>query len=373
MSTLPNYSEAPRDIKLQFDVAALHRSLVANGCASADSSVVAVTPFSRGQSNPTFLVRVRDGASERKLVLRKKPHGQLLASAHQVDREFRVMRALAQVAFPVPRMHYLCTDRSVLGTEFYIMDFVDGRIFSNAALLADLSPAEREAATREAARVLAQLHDVDVRAVGLADLGRHDGYYARSVARWADQYSKARTDDLPAMDALLLALPRRVPAESANDVSIVHGDFKFDNIVFHPTEMRIVAVLDWELSTLGHWTADLAYFCMTNYHLLASSLALDVAGVRELGLLSEREFVDLYMQSAKRAAERVLPDATWRFCVAFSLFKLAGIMQGVYRRYLNGNSADPAAVQFCNPQVVARIAEQACRLIDVKPVSAAKL
>jgi aminoglycoside phosphotransferase (APT) family kinase protein len=196
-------------------------------------------------------------------------------------------------------MHYLCTDRSVLGTEFYIMDFVEGRIFSNASLLADLSPEEREAATREAARVLAQLHDVDVRAVGLADLGRHDGYYQRGVARWSDQYVKARTDDLPAMDALLTALPRCIPPESSSDVSIVHGDYKFDNIVFHPKEMRIVAVLDWELSTLGHWTADLGYFCMTNYHLLASSLSLDVAGVRELGLLSEREFVDLYLQIGK--------------------------------------------------------------------------
>lgn len=373
MTTLPHYSEAPRDVKLQFDVSALHRSLIEHGCVPSASTLLDVTPFSRGQSNPTFLVRVRDGDSERKLVLRKKPHGQLLASAHQVDREFRVMRALAQVSFPVPRMHYLCTDRSVLGTEFYVMDFVQGRIFSNASLLADLSPDERRAATREAARVLALLHDVDIVAIGLADLGRHDQYYARGLKRWSSQYVKARTDDLPAMEALLSALPQRIPNESLRDVSIVHGDYKFDNIVFHPTEMRIVAVLDWELSTLGHWTADLAYFCMTNYHLLASSLSLDVAGVRELGLLSEREFVDLYMQSSKRGGERQLPDATWRFCVAFSLFKLAGIMQGVYKRYLNGNSADPAAVQFCNPQVVARIAEQACSLIDVKPVSPPKL
>jgi aminoglycoside phosphotransferase (APT) family kinase protein len=367
-----SFSEDKRVTQLQFEPAALHRYLIEQRLASPASALLSVEPFSRGQSNPTFLVTLREaaaaGAAPTQLVLRKKPHGTLLPSAHQVDREFRVMQALHGVGFPVPRMHCLCMDAAVIGAHFYVMEYVPGRIFSNAALM-KLSDAERTAASREAARVLAQLHDVDVDAVGLGDLGRRDAYYRRSLARWSEQYVSARTDDIGSMELLLKALPMRLPTESPGDVSIVHGDFKFDNLIFHATEMRIVAVLDWELSTLGHWSADAAYWCMTN-RLLGHALGLDDAGLQARGLLSEAQFVALYRQSGRRGDARALSDADWRFYVAFSYFKLAGIMQGVYKRFLMGNSSDPKAAQACNPATIGLLGDAACSLLRLNTTSA---
>jgi len=286
-----------------------------------------VQQFQGGASNPTFLLTGGDGHL---YVLRKKPPGQLLSSAHQVDREYRAMKALAG-HIPTPVMRALCEDPEVIGTTFYVMDYLEGRIFRDATL-PDLSPAERAAIYDDLNATLAKLHAVDFEAVGLGDYGRPGNYFERQVARWTRQYRDAESELIPAMEALIAELPGRIPADQS--VSIAHGDYRLENVMFHPTEPRLIAVLDWELSTSGHPLADIAY----NGFLWRSHSpgwgSLDGVDFVTSGIPTEEEYVAAYCRRTGRAG---IED--WAFYMAFGIFRLASIGQGVYRRVLAGNAA----------------------------------
>ncbi len=283
-----------------------------------------VQQFNRGASNPTFLLT----AGDRRFVLRKKPPGQLLASAHQVDREFRVMKALGATGFPVPVMRVLCEDESVIGQAFYVMDFLEGRIFRDARL-PGLPPAERGAIYDDLNTTLARLHGVDWQAAGLADYGKPGNYFERQIGRWTRQYRGAQTEDIADMERLIEALPARIPADDT--VTIAHGDYRPENVMFHLTEPRVIAVLDWELSTLGHPLADLAYNCIL-YHSHSESWGtlIDV-DLKAAGIPSESEYVAAYCRRTGRAG---IED--FNFYLAFSIFRLASIGQGVFKRNLDG-------------------------------------
>lgn len=286
-----------------------------------------VSQIKGGSSNPTFILTTDAG----RYVLRKKPAGKLLPSAHQVDREFRVMRALGEhTDVPVPRMRHLCTDDSVIGTMFYVMDFVEGRIFRDAQL-PGLSPAARTAVYDELNAVLARLHGVDYRAIGLGDYGKPGNYFERQIARWTTQYRGAETGPIPAMERLIEELPRRIPRDDTT--SIAHGDYRPENIMFHPAEARIVAILDWELSTIGHPLADLAYNCVI-YH-SDSPIFGTLKGVdfKASGIPSEADYVAQY---CRRTGRDGIDD--FDFYLAFSIFRLASIGQGVLKRALDGIS-----------------------------------
>jgi aminoglycoside phosphotransferase (APT) family kinase protein len=291
-----------------------------------------IRQFSGGQSNPTFLIET----AGRKYVMRKKPPGQLLKSAHQVDREYRVMKALAGTDVPVPRMRVLCTDDSVVGTAFYVMDFLEGRIFRDPQL-PDCAPGERAAIYASMNDVLARLHKVDLEATGLSDYGRPGNYFERQVALWIRQYRGAETETIPAMEDLIQWMPEHIPQDAA--VSIAHGDYRLENTIFHPTEPRMIAVLDWELSTIGHPLADLGYNCM-GYRLMNPSqgglVGIDHAAT---GIPSEEAYVRAYCARMGRA----YPIAGWDFYIAFAIFRLASIAQGVYKRGLDGIASSPDA------------------------------
>lgn len=286
-----------------------------------------------GMSNPTFILS--DGAGKR-YVLRKKPPGKLLPSAHAVDREFRIISALWDTDVPVAKAYVLCQDPSIIGIDFYIMDFVDGRVFRGYEL-PELEPAERRAVYNAHIDIMAKLHQVDFRAIGLEDYGRVGGYMTRQVGRWSKQYEASKTGDLPAMDKLMAWLPEHLPEDE--ETTIAHGDFRLENMLFHPTEPRILAVVDWELSTLGAPLSDLAYSCLP-YHvpddIRGDITNLDYAGY---GIPSENECVARYCEQTGRPAVE-----NWNFYVVFSLFRLAAIVQGVYKRALDGNASSPEAI-----------------------------
>ena len=288
-----------------------------------------VRQFQGGQSNPTFHLHT-PGAS---YVLRKKPPGVLLPSAHAVDREYAVQSALADSAVPVAPMRLLCRDEAVIGTMFYVMDHLPGRVFADRTL-AGVPPEARAAMYHDMNRVMAALHAVDWQAAGLAGFGRPDGYVARQIARWSRQYVAADTGELAEMDRLMAWLPAHAPA--ADETAIAHGDFRLGNLIFHPTEPRVVAVLDWELSTLGHPLADLAYNCIPWRLPVAMEglLGGDIAGIP-----SEAEYVAAY---CRRTGRTDVPDLD--FFIVFSLFRWAAIAAGVYRRALDGNAADARAL-----------------------------
>lgn len=292
-----------------------------------------VRQFQGGQSNPTFHI----AAGDRQYVLRKKPPGKLLPSAHAVDREYRVMRALADTNVPVPRMHLLCTDESVIGQMFYIMDYVHGRVFAGDRRLPSCAPAERAAMYDDMNRVFAALHLVDWRAVGLEGFGRPEGYFVRQIARWSKQYEASRVEDIPSMEHLMRWLPEHVPQDEA--ATIVHGDFRLGNLLFHPTEPRVLAVLDWELATIGHPLADLAYNVLT-YRLPPFAGGVAESEMVALGLPSEADYVAQYCRRTGRAGATEL-----KFAIAFSMFRFAAIVAGVYRRALDGNAADARALE----------------------------
>jgi aminoglycoside phosphotransferase (APT) family kinase protein len=290
-----------------------------------------VRQFQGGASNPTFLLTTQTPGGAKRYVLRKKPPGQLLASAHQVDREFRVMKALGQTDVPVPRMRTLCEDPEIIGTSFYVMDFLEGRIFRDATL-PGLAPAERAAIYDELNATLAKLHQVDYAAVGLADYGRPGGYFERQIGRWTKQYRGAETEAIPAMERLIAELPARLPADDT--VTIAHGDYRLENVMFHPREPRLIAVLDWELSTLGHPLADLAYNAFLWRSDSAGWGSLQGVDFATSGIPTERQYVEAYRRRTGRGE-----IADWPFYVAFGVFRLASISQGVYGRILAGNAS----------------------------------
>lgn len=287
--------------------------------------------FSGGQSNPTFLLTHPGGRA----VLRKKPPGALLKSAHAVDREYRVMKALGGTDVPVPQMHVLCEDDSVIGTAFYVMAFVDGRIFWNPAL-PDLAREERTAIYDAMNKALCSLHTVDVAAVGLSDFGKPGNYFSRQLTRWTEQYRASEIEPIADMDRLIAWLERALPADDGR-VSLVHGDYRIDNMIFAPETPDLLAILDWELSTIGHPFADLAYQCM-QWRLPNAGNMRGLAGVdrRALGLPTEAEYVAAY--AARTGMD---PRGHWPFYLAFSVFRLAAILQGVFKRATQGNASNP--------------------------------
>lgn len=321
------------------EVAPAHRFDEARLAAWLDANVLdfgrnlRVQQFQGGASNPTFLLTVDTPGGERRYVLRKKPPGQLLASAHQVDREYRVMSALAKTDVPAPTMRALCTDDSVIGTTFYVMDYLPGRIF-RLAHLPGLEPRERAAVYDELNATLAKLHTVDIHAIGLSDYGKPGGYFERQVGRWTKQYRGAESEHIPAMEALIAELPARIPPDDS--VCIAHGDYRLENVMFAPDEPKLIAVLDWELSTLGHPMADIAYNCFLWRSHGENWGTLDGVDFETSGIPTEAEYRDRYLQRTGRAC---VSERDWAFYMAFSIFRLASISQGVYRRVLSGIAA----------------------------------
>jgi len=307
-----------------------------------------------GASNPTFKLTTEGPDGPLRYVLRKKPPGQLLASAHQVDREYRVMKALEGTGVPVPRMRHLCQDDSVIGTAFYVMDFLDGRIFRDATL-PGLSRSERAEIYDQLNLTLAKLHKVDYVARGLADFGRPDGYFERQVARWIKQYRGAESEHIPAMEQLIAELPAMIPPDKS--VSIAHGDYRLENTMFHPTEPRLIAVLDWELCTIGHPLADIAYNCFLWHSEAQSWGSLIGVDFASSGIPTEKEYVAAYCRRTGR--DRI---DNWNFYLAFGVFRLASISQGVYRRVLNGVAPSDRPAVNGTP----RLAEQALELLHRK-------
>ena len=323
-----------------FDAAALERYLAA--VMPGFAGPLTIEQFRGGQSNPTYRL-ITPGAQ---YVMRSKPGpaARLLPSAHAVEREFRVMSALALTPVPVPRMHVLCEDESVIGRAFYVMQCMQGRVLWDQSL-PGMSRDERGAIYDEMNRVIAALHSVDVRAVGLSDFGRPGNYFDRQIGRWSKQYQASATEPIEAMDRLIEWLPKHLPASARDDsqVAVVHGDFRLDNLMFHPDEPRVIAVLDWELSTLGHPLADFSYHCMA-WHIPPGEFrgigGLDLPG---LGIPTEDAYVRRYCDRTGRQDPAVLMD-DWNFYLAYNLFRLAAITQGIAKRALDGTAASAQAV-----------------------------
>jgi len=291
---------------------------------------LSVEQFRGGQSNPTFLLAAGDGA---KYVLRKKPAGALLPSAHAVDREFRVISGLHGSAVPVARPLCLCTDDSVIGTMFYVMGYAAGRNFWDPTL-PGMSVSERAAIYDEMNRVLVALHTLDYAAAGLADFGRPGNYFARQIARWSKQYRASETERIEAMEKLIDWLPANIPP--GEETALVHGDYRLDNLIFHREAPRMLAVVDWELSTLGHPLADFSYHVML-WRVEAGEIrglrGLDLAA---LGIPTEEAYVATYCRRTGRAA---IEPRVWEFCMAYNLFRIASIRQGIMKRVLEGTAA----------------------------------
>jgi aminoglycoside phosphotransferase (APT) family kinase protein len=316
----------PVEERHRIDVAALQKFL--------GFPISRVEQFKGGQSNPTYRLTAADG---RKYVLRRKPPGKLLPSAHAVDREYRVISALHPVGFPVAKPLVLCEDESVIGTAFYVMDCVEGRVLWDQSL-PGMSKAERAAIWDELNRVIASLHVLDYRALGLESFGKPGNYIERQVARWTRQYQASQTESMEAMDNLIAWLPKNIPPETGT--TVVHGDFRLDNAIFHPTEPRILAVLDWELSTLGDPLADFAYHCMS-WHIPPGQFR-GIAGLDlvSLGIPSEAQYVARYCE---RTGRRSIDPSHWDFYIAYNLFRIAAILQGILKRVVDGTAASTHA------------------------------
>jgi aminoglycoside phosphotransferase (APT) family kinase protein len=319
----------------QFDLAALERWMTQH--VAGFKGPIAIEQFKGGQSNPTFKLSTPNAA----YVMRAKPGpaAKLLQSAHAIEREYAVMHALRDTDVPVAKMHALCEDESIIGRAFFIMEFVAGRVFWEQAI-PSVSNDERRAIYLEMNRVIAALHSVDYKAVGLENFGKPGNYFERQISRWGKQYKASETETIEAMDRLIEWLPAHIPAGEAT--SIVHGDFRLDNVIFHPTEPRILAVLDWELSTLGHPLADFSYHLMS-WHIPPGQFrgiaGLDLAA---LNIPSQDEYVAAYCKATGRAP---IPARDISFYMAYNMFRLAGILQGIMKRVVDGTASSEQAVK----------------------------
>ena len=322
-----------------FDVAALQAYLQIH--LPGFAGPLTVEQFKGGQSNPTYKL-VTPGAT---YAMRSKPGpaAKLLPSAHAIEREFRVMGALAATDVPVPRMHLLCDDEAVIGRAFYVMEFVAGRVLWDQAL-PGMTPAQRGAIYDEMNRVIAALHRLDPAAVGLADYGRPGNYFERQIGRWTKQYQASITGPNDAMDRLIDWLPAHIPASGRDEsmVSVVHGDYRLDNLIFHADEPRVLAVLDWELSTIGHPIADFSYHCMS-WH-IPVGVFRGIAGLdfAALGIPLEADYIRRWCERSGRATPQALA-ADWNFYMAYNLFRIAAIVQGIAKRVEAGTAASEQA------------------------------
>ncbi len=318
--------------RLKFDEDALAQWMTSH--IDGFEGPLTVRKFSGGQSNPTYLLTT----PARQYVLRRKPPGKLLPSAHAVDREYRVMKALGSTGFPVPKMLGLCMDETIIGTIFFIMDHIDGRVFWDPTL-PDVNKDQRRAIFNEAVDQLAALHLIDFDAIGLGDYGKKTDYFSRQIERWTRQFKASQTDPIDAMDKLIAWLPGAIPTKDA--VSIVHGDYRLDNIMFAKTTPRARAVLDWELSTLGHPLADFSNFLMAWHLPRITRLGFSDVDKTALGLPSVDDMIKRYCHKTQVDS---LPDLN--FCMAYNMFRLAGIAQGVYARALQGNASSQEALKY---------------------------
>jgi aminoglycoside phosphotransferase (APT) family kinase protein len=322
-----------------FDTAALQAYLQRN--LDGFGGPLTVEQFKGGQSNPTYKLNT-PGAS---YVMRAKPGpaAKLLPSAHAIDREFTVMRALHATDVPVPKMLLLCDDEAVIGRAFYVMEFVQGRVLWDQSL-PEMDKAGRGAIYDEMNRVIAALHNVDVKAAGLESYGKPGNYFDRSIGRWSKQYVASITEPISEMDRLMEWLPAHMPASARDDTqaSVVHGDYRLDNLVFHPTEPRVLAVLDWELSTIGHPLADFSYHCMS-WH-IPHQIGRGIGGhdLAALGIPDEKSYVRRYCERTGRSdPDAVMAD--WNFYMAYNLFRMAGILQGIAKRVVDGTASSAQA------------------------------
>jgi aminoglycoside phosphotransferase (APT) family kinase protein len=322
----------PVEERHRFDVAALQKYL--KDRIDGLRGPLQVEQFKGGQSNPTYRVAGADG---KEYVLRRKPPGKLLPSAHAVDREYRVIRALHATGFPVARPYLLCEDESIIGTAFYVMDCVEGRVLWDQSL-PGMSRAQRAAIWDELNNVISKLHLVDYRAAGLEGFGKPGNYIERQVGRWTKQYLASETQTVEAMNNLIEWLPKNIPPETGT--TVVHGDFRLDNAIFHPTEPKILAVLDWELSTLGDPLADFAYHCMS-WHIPPGAFR-GIAGLdfEALGIPDEKTYVQSYCRRTGRGA---IDPSHWDFYIAYNLFRISAILQGILKRVVDGTAASAHA------------------------------
>jgi len=315
---------------------------------------VTAEKFPGGQSNPTFRITGADG---RDYVLRRKPPGELLKSAHAVDREFRVISALKDTGLPVPETYVLCEDDAVIGSMFYVMEYKEGRILWDPTLPEASGPEERAAVYDDMNQTMAALHNVDIDAVGLSDFGRPGNYFERQLSRWSKQYRASETGHIAAMEKLMVWLDERMP-EDDGTVSLVHGDYRLDNMMFHPTEPRVIALLDWELSTLGNPLADLANQCMA-WMLPSEGRIRGLAGVdrESLGIPTDEEYIARYCERTGRDGIE-----NWNFYLVFSLFRLAAIIQGIVKRAQIGTASSSDA--HSSAEGVIALADLAVALTD---------
>ena len=324
----------PVSERQKFDTAALQTYMREH--VDGFSGELAIEQFKGGQSNPTFKL----SANGQHYVLRTKPGpaAKLLSSAHAIDREFKVMDALHKSGFPAARQYTLCTDESVIGREFYIMEFVDGRVLWDQTL-PGINVTERAAYYDEMNRVLAQLHMVDYNAIGLASFGKPGNYFGRQIDRWTKQYKASETEKIEEMDALIEWLPKNIPP--GDETSIVHGDYRLDNMIFHPTEPRILAILDWELSTLGHPLADFSYHCMSWHIPPGQFRGIGGLDYKSLGIPSEAEYIAKYCERTGKT----IRQEDFSFYLAYNMFRMAGILQGIMKRYVDGTASSEQALK----------------------------
>ncbi len=328
-----NIGTMPVQIKHQIDEPTLEKYLRAN--VEGFAGPLTLEQFKGGQSNPTFKLIT----PTKNYVLRAKPGpaAKLLPSAHAVDREYRVLSALHGSDVPVAKTYALCEDENIIGRAFYVMDCVEGRVLWDPTL-PGFANSERLTVYEEMNRVIAALHKVDYAAIGLADYGKPGNYFARQIARWSKQYKASETEKIDAMDKLIEWLPQNIPTDEES--SIVHGDYRLDNMIFHPTEPKILAILDWELSTLGHPLADFSYHCMTWN--LSTNEFRGMAGVdlKSLGIPTQDEYVAMYCQRTGRSK-----IDNWDFYMAYNMFRLAGILQGIMGRVVDGTASSLQAIE----------------------------